>query len=222
MQEKQMIGEMEYDFNIWYKTFDPVFLDINKKSRVSEKWLSFNNVKKGKYSNSILKPINTYVESLVPPPKLISITGNTVRLRQGNHAEFFLLQTDRFFKHIDRPWLRQYYNTKEKFVSQDNCFIGFFKFYVPWYIDEDIKVKYLQPECETPFYVYEVETIHKKIQDFTITLEPDFVPFSFRKEGKHMIDDVYGKIKRQSAMFDIVFECDDIMLKRVKEFYEKE
>ena len=31
----------------------------------------------------------------------------------------------------------------------------------------------------------------------------------------------FGKIPRQTPMFDIVFECDDIMLNRVKDFYEQ-
>lgn len=221
MQEKDMISKMEYDFDIWYKSFDPIFSEINTNSRIPKKWLSFKKITDSIYSDSIIKPINRYAEILIPKPELVSIENNIVRLRQGNHAEFFLLQEGNFFKHIDRPWLRQYYNTKEKFDLPNNCFMGFFKFYTPWYIDADVDVEYQTPNCETPFNTYPVKFRHNKTNKNIEILEPDFVPFSFKKEGKHMIDSTYGKIKRQSAMFDIVFQCDDIMLKRVKEFYEK-
>lgn len=217
-----MIGEMDYEFDIWYKTKDPIFSSISKKSRLPEKWITFSFINKSKYKDSIIKPINNYVETLVPPPVLISIDNKTVTLRQGNHAEFFLLKNGMFFKNIDRPWMRQYYNTDEKFTIPDNCFRDIFKFYVPWYIDANVKVKYIQSEDSSPFFIYGSESQHSVVDLQQQYLEPDFVPFSFKKEGKHMIDNNYGKIKRQSAMFDIVFECDDIMLERVRKFYEEE
>ena len=217
-----MISEMDYDFDIWYKTKDPNFIEISKKSRIPDKWLNYENID-NRYKNSIIKPINKYVETLVPAPKLIKINKNIVTLRQGNHAEFFVLynKINKLFKHIDRPWMRQYYNTETKFEIPNNCFPGIFKFYVPWYIDASVNILYTQPDVESPFIIYDTNIIHNKILENFTYLEPDFIPFSFKKEGFHMIDDVYGKIKRQSPMFDIVFECNDIMLKEIKEFYEK-
>jgi hypothetical protein len=102
------------NFDIWYETKDPNFTQISHASNIPHHWLSYQTVLSGQYSNSIIKPTNLYVQRLVPPPKLISITDNIVRLRQGNHAEFFLLeQHDGSFYNIDRPWLRQYYNTDQ-------------------------------------------------------------------------------------------------------------
>ena len=219
-----MIGQMDYDFDIWYKTTDPMFSEISRKSRIPEKWISFQNISKNKFNNSIIKPINKYVEALVPPPKLISIIENTVTLQQGNHAEFFLLNNAKtnILRHIDRPWMRQYYNTKDSFEIPNDCFNQIFKFYAPWYIDANASISYTQPKEESSFHIYQTEIEHNFIKMDAAYLEPDFIPFSFKKEGSHMLDDVYGKIKRQTPMFDIVFQCDDIMLKRVKEFYEQD
>jgi len=37
-----------------------------------------------------------------------------------------------------------------------------------------------------------------------------------------MVNDLFGKIKRQSAMFDIVFEASDIIVQRVRKLYEQD
>lgn len=210
---------MNYEFDIWYKTKDPIFSDISLKSRLPEKWVSFKYIKHHK--NSIIKPINRYVESLYPPPSLVSIEGNIVTLRQGNHAEIFLLKEEnKNFYNLDRPWMRQYYNTNYKPKAPLNCFPETYKFYAPWYIDADVEVFYKTPNEESPFFIYETNSIHKKIKDSEKYIEPDFVAFNFKKEGPHMDRPGFGKIMRQSAMFYIVFECDDIMLREIRSFYE--
>ena len=133
MDKPQMLHDMDYDFDIWYKTNDPVFSSISKKSRLPEKWVGYSSVTKGRYSDSIIKPINSYVQNLYGMPDLVSIDGNMVRLRQRNHAEFFLFEKrDGTFVNIDRPWMRQYYNTSETHIPMAGCFEGTFKLYVPW------------------------------------------------------------------------------------------
>ena len=215
-----MLHDMNYDFDIWYKTQDPIFSDISIRSRIPEKWVSFQYVKEHK--NSILKPINRYVEALYPPPTLVSINNNTVTLRQGNHAEIFLLQYEnQNFYNLDRPWMRQYYNTKFNPQVPKNCFMGTYKFYSPWYIDADIEIFYKQPSADSPFFIYETSYIHKKINELEKYIEPDFISFNFKKEGNDMDRPGFGKIKRQSPMFDIVFECNDIMLEEIRSFYER-
>jgi len=217
------VSDTEYDFNIWYKTLDPVFSDISKKSRLPEKWISFENIRNGKYKNSIIKPINRYVEKLYQPPRLISINNNTVTLRQENHAEIFLLiKKNNKFYNLDRPWMRQYYNTEFSPNIPDNCFNGTYNFYVPWFIDADINIKYVSPDCESPFFVYDNSTIWKTIDKEKKYVEPDFVSFHFKSAGPHMINDKFGKIKRYSAMFDMVFTADDIIVERVRKFYEED
>ena len=70
------------------------------------------------------------------------------------------------------------------------------------------------------FLIYNNVVDHKKITNEDVYIEPDFIRFHFKKEGPHIDRPGFGKILRQTPMFDIVFECDDIMLNRVKEFYE--
>lgn len=215
--------EDKHDFNVWYNTYDPVFSEISKKSRLPEKWIRYEYVLKGKYSDSLIKPINKYVEALYPAPKLVSIVGNTVTLRQENHAEFFLLQkkSGEFFN-LDRPWMRQYYKTKNLYERSPECFLGFFKFYVPWFIDEDISVKYVTPSANSPFLIQESSESYKKTSGSEVYVEPHFVDFSFKKEGSHMVSTIFGKIKRGQPMFDMVFEADDIIIQRVRKFYEQD
>jgi hypothetical protein len=64
--------------------------------------------------------------------------------------------------------------------------------------------------------------LHSTIKEDAKYIEPDFIVFNFKSVGSHMEDKTFAKIKRQSAMFDIVFEADDIMLERVRNFYEKD
>jgi hypothetical protein len=209
-------------YNVWYETYDPNFVDINKKSFVPEKWMSFYPILKKYGEGSIIKPINVYVDALYPKPKLISIEGDTIRLRQENHAEIFLLiKEDGSFRNLDRPWQRQYYQSNEKRQVPDNCFDGVYKFYTPWVIDQNIDIKFESPDEETPFHIYEGHSSFYKIPDSAPYVEPLFVSFSFKNTGKHMvIDKKFGKIKRASPMYDIVIRTDSSTIKRVREFYE--
>lgn len=222
MEKPQMLHEMNYDFDVWYKTKDPVFSMISKDSRLPEKWISYSKVLEGKYRDSIIKPINSYVQNLYPMPKLISIENNVIRLRQTNHAEFFLLEKkDGSFVNMDRPWMRQYYNTDESHIPMAGCFPGTFKFYAPWYIDEDVHISYENSE-HSPFYIYNKDSLHKTTPKDTKYLEPDFIPFHFKRVGPHMVNERFGKIKRDSPMFDIVFQGSDIIVQRVRNFYEQD
>lgn len=221
MQQPQMLTRDIYDVDIWYHTYDPNFIELSKRSNVPYKWLTYRTVDKAKYEDSILKPINRYVEALYPPPTLVSIEGNTITLRQGNHAEMFLLrEKDGTFYNVDRPWMRQYYQSAQKHDLPEDCFEGLYKFYTPWIIDANLQVKFLKPAEETPFYVYESNGFFANIPKDAEFIEPLFVAFHFKNTGPHMdIDRVFGKIRRQSAMFYMQFEADDIIVERVKEFY---
>jgi len=221
MQEPEMLTNQKYNFNIWEETFDPVFSDINTKSRVNINWLAYSKVFGSKYKTSILKPINNYALNLYPPPKLVSIENNRVRLRQGNHAEFFLLERESgIFFNLDRPWIRQYYQTKEQYDIPSDCFKKVYKFYTPWFVDENVSVSIERPDVDSPFFIYPQQFESHKTTGEEKYIEPNFVPFVFKRAGSHMLSDKFGKIKRQQAMFDIVFDCDDIMIERIKEFYE--
>lgn len=221
MEKPPIITHDINNFEIWYETKDPNFTELSRRSNIPMNWMSYQVVLSGDNKDSIIKPINRYVERLVPPPKLISIKDNIVRLRQGNHAEMFLLEKeDGEFYNVDRPWQRQYYNTALDLEAED-CFPGTFKFYVPWFIDENIPVYFHPSEEESPFRTFPTMAPYHKVPSDVRFVEPHFVPFRFKRVGSHMINDKFGKIPRQSAMYDMVFYADDIIIERVKEFYDK-
>jgi len=221
MEKPDILQSNDFNFNVWYETYDPLFSDISRRSRLPEKWISYQYIKNNYYKQSFIKPINRYVEALYPPPTLLSINNNTITLRQHNHADFFLLiESDGKLYNLDRPWMRQYYNTLYKNNIPNNCFEYIYKFYTPWYIDFNGIVEYKNIE-NSPFYIYNMSIKHNIVPEYIKYLEPNFVPFSFKKIGDHMVDDSFGKILRGSPMFDMIFKADDIMINRVKEFYEK-
>lgn len=221
--EKPPITTKEfYNFNIWYETNDPNFNYLCQQSGVPAHWTSYQVILNGPNKDSIIKPINLYAQKLIPPPKLISIDNNTVRLRQGNHAEFFLLEKDNGeFYNVDRPWIRQYYNTEDQVpYIPDDCFPGTFKLYMPWFIDENVSISIEQVE-DSPITIYPKTFNYYKVPKHVNNVEPQFIAFHFKKRGSHMSSNSFGKIKRQSPMFDMVFPATDIMINRIREFYEK-
>lgn len=208
------------DYNIWYNTYDPDFIEINLKSFVPYKWMAYPPVANGIYKDSILKPINRYVEQLCPAPSLVSIENNVVTLRQGNHAEMYLLHGDGEFYNVDRPHLRQYYQTKVELPVDDDCYEEIYKLYVPWFIDANVQVLF-KPVDGSPFRSYQTVGVFYRTDPRQEFVKPIMIPFAFRKVGEHMVEENYGRIKRQSPMFDMVFEADDIMVAKIRKFYEE-
>lgn len=230
-QEEMFLYREEVDMFTWYKTPDPTFASINKKSRVPQEWKSFQRVLRGTYGNEIIKPINYYAEFMCDnPPELVSIEGNTVRLRQYSYAQIYVLDPNDFdsytqFNATDRPWIRQFYNTRFKFEAPDTCFEPTYLLYTPWIIDANVDVTY-EPckDIESPFYIYPITGSYKYIQDrdFVDELEPHWIPFHFKRVGSHIQDDLeFGMINENSPMYDIVFTADDIIIRDIKEFYER-
>lgn len=209
------------DFDIWNNTNDPDFIDINLKSNVRHSWLSFNRITEGKYKDSVIKPINKYVEVLYPQPELISISEEEIVLQQKNHAEIAIGYKNGILTTVDKPHIRQYYNSLEDQDILETCFPKVFKFYVPWILDEDTKVIF-EAVDESPFNVYRSTHTFNKINN-VIYYNPPFVSFSFKKFGSHMIRDTsYGKILIGTPMFNIKIKTNKELTRKIKEFYEKE
>lgn len=232
-ETNESISELREDFFIWHKSKFESFLWINQRSRVPSRWLSYEAGVIG-YEQSILKPINLYASRLHIKPKLINISNNIVTLQQTNHAEIFLVKSpkilatmegsnpdkDRVMWNLDRPWIRQYYRSDQKVFDNLNiCFDEVFRFYMPWIFDEDIVVQIKQPD-NSPFLIKEDSIEFRKITKQTKLIDPPFVFFQFKKEGKHIIDSDYGKISRLSPMYNIVFEANDIMIEKIRRLYE--
>jgi len=217
---KEILDPLSLDFNIWYKSKSESFLYINERSRVTSRWLSYQEGIKDQYTDSIIKPINLYASKLYPKPKLLSIKGSEVTLQQTNHAEIFLLQKEDGLYSLDRPWIRQYYlSDQEPPELPKDCFADVFRFYMPWLIDEEIKAFIEQPE-DSPFVIYPKVMNFKKIPKGTTMIETDFVYFHFKDKGNHMVDNEFGKIPRYAPMYNLRFKASDIMIERVRKMYE--
>jgi hypothetical protein len=209
----------DYDFNIWQNSIDPKFLEISARSKIPEKWLIYGG---HGYEDSPIKPINRYVENLYPGPELISINNNTVVLRQRNHAEIFLLDNSDGFRNIDRPHMRQYYQSSMSLPLDPECFDPVYAFYTPWILDHNVLVDIVQPSEDGPFLVHHTKASFFEFPDVVNFIEPQFVPFRFKKSGEHMVSPGFGKIKIGSPMFDMVFEADDILVEKIRKFYEQD
>lgn len=217
----KILNDTDYDFNVWYNTYDPNFIDITEKSRIPDKWANYERVLSGKYAESIIKPLNKYVEALYPAPKLVSIEDDVVTLRQHNHAEIFLLKKDDGLRALDRPWMRQFYQSAKAQTLKENCFSETYVAYVPWFIDENVLVLIRAVEG-SPFAVDDKTDMYQRIPTAARYIEPMMVPFRFKNLGDHMEENHFGKIKRNTPMFDIIFRADDTIIERVRKFYEQD
>jgi hypothetical protein len=208
------------NFNVWNSSIDPVFSEICHQSRIPYRWTAYQRIANDlKYKNSIIKPINKYVESLYPAPKLISITDKEIILRQYSHAEVFILVTASSEKFLDRPWMRQFYNTAYQSDIDAECFDNIFVAYTPWVIDENLSIDFRVPDEETAFKIFETSRTSSNIPSHTVFVEPFMIPFRFKKVGPHMVDHEFGKVKRLSPIYDMVLPRNDIIDKRIEDFY---
>lgn len=220
--EKQLIDDVDQNLDekdIWYRTKDPDFIWMCQKARVADSWMSYQALAKTKYAKSPIKPISNYVANIGYEPSLVSIVDNTVRLRFHLYADMFLLKEDDGLYHVDRTWIRQYYKTNHQMPDYENTFEETFKFYVPWFIDDNIEVSYLQADTESPFVVEPKKDFWYQVPSFADKVSPHFVNFKFKNSGKHMEDNELGIPRRGDAMFDMEATVNDIMVERIKEYY---
>lgn len=217
----EILTKTDFDFDIWNNSPDPNFTEISLKSMIPMKWVSFLRVSSGEYSDSVIKPINKYVEQLYPAPELVWIENGIVTLRQYSHAGVYLLEKDSILKALDRPWMRQFYKSKISFPEDQSCFDEVFVFYVPWFIDAHIGIRFNRVP-QSAFVVYPTSSHYASVKPGTHFVEPLFVPFRFSKVGPHMNRDGFGKIPKGEPMFDMVFQADDTIIERVRKFYEQD
>ena len=213
----------QYDFEVWDKTHNPDFVEINLRSRVPEKWMNLYYVLADpQYTNSIIKPINGYVKNFGVMPKLVSIVDNVVTLRQYNHAEIFLLAKDGLVTTMDRPWVRQYYRSSEPLECPQDCFPDQYAFYMPWKVDEDLELLVTSSGEDSPVHVFDKKIMNTKIDGEIRYVSSPLIPFYFKSSGNHMVNPEYGRIKLDSPMFDIVFKASNELVEKIRALYGKE
>ena len=207
------------DFHAWEKGVNGSFLNINHKSNIKEDWMVYSEVLKSKYKNSIIKPINKYMERLSIPPRLVSITDNKVTLCQDNFAEIYLLENpeNKNLMAVEKIHMRQFYLSTKTNKDNNQCFEQVYRWARCWFIDIDnIEINITSIE-DAPFYFHNTSFLSKK--EDTYAIDPKMLFFQFKKVGKHMKDSEYGRIKRQQPAYLISFNADNAVIERIREFY---
>jgi hypothetical protein len=205
------------DFHAWEKGNKDSFLDINLKSNVKDEWLEYKEVVNSEYKDSIIKPINKYMQKLATPPSLVSIVDNVVTLRQDNFAEVYLLENKNSFTAMEKIHMRQFYLSDKKNNENKECFEKVYRWAMTWFIDFDgmeIKISNID---NSPFYFYDISYLSSKENSYMV--DPKMLFFQFKRVGSHMKDEEYGRIKRGQPAFLISFKADDHVIEKVKEFY---
>ena len=210
----------EADFNIWYKSKIESFLFINERSNIKDEWLNYSEVLNGRYANSIIKPINKYVENLYPKPKLVSIENNIIILEYLSFAEIMLLKRrpGDILSAMEKVHMRQFYLSDKTDESDSTCFEEVYRLFIPWILDSPGTKMTITTIEDSPFKVFNDSGIFSDYECFN-RIDPKMLYFQFKKIGKHMIDEEYGKISKLTPTFKLMFEGNDIMVERVKEFY---
>jgi hypothetical protein len=210
---------MGINFYIWEKSLTQSFLYINERSNLKSDWLDYKEILKTEYKDSVIKPINKYFYKLSTPPKLVSIINNEITLCQENFAEIFLLKKYNIenLTAMEKIHMRQFYLSNQKTADNSLCFDEKFRWAMQWFIDyPGIKVNILPVE-NSPFcfekysYYFQAKTIDR--------IDPEMLFFKFKNQGEHMVDKEYGRIKRNNPAYLINFTGDDILVKKIKEFY---
>lgn len=205
------------DFNAWQKGRKESFLQINFKSNIKDDWLRYKEVLGGEFKNSIIKPINKYMQKLAIPPKLLSIDDNIITLCQHNFAEIFLLDGKDTFSAMEKIHMRQFYLSDKTNIEDAECFNNTYRWAMTWFIDyEGLNINILNVEG-SPFKFEEISYISKK--ENSETIDPKMLFFNFKRSGNHMRDQEYGRIKRDQPAFLISFKANDEVVEKVKEFY---
>jgi hypothetical protein len=190
----------------WLSYHDDPFYKIVVDQRVRERWQRFSRVKDYGYQDKLLIPVNPYVIHFGSKPDL-KINGNVATLTQRTHSEFFLgLENNKKIIYpVERTMQRHFYPSSFKADIEDDCFNYMFRFYTPWILNKDITVKAYSNSSAFTVYTKEINFKKKDLNDEFIDCE--FVHFSFKIKGDHMIDDEYGIIEIGTEMYS--FDVDD-------------
>ena len=198
------------------------FIEIANRSLLPKKWKDWSLVS-DKYNNSILKPINMYSDLFGIKPKLESIDGNKVTLSQYTHADIYLLiNYDKSLYAIDKPHQRQFYMSSNNYTIDDKDLLSnqCFRFYLPWIIDYNLKANIFSNKKES-FLIIPKEIEFTFQEDINGQRDTDFIDFYFTSHSSHMIEDDCGIIERGTYMYSISFIADDLIIKKIMEFYDK-
>jgi hypothetical protein len=194
------------------------FSEIITLSCLPSEWVKWKDVSK-KYSKSLLKPVNMYIDYFGTSPEIISITKKEIIIRQYSYSDIYIVNYENDSYCVDKPWLRQFYpsdykeNNNGVFLVKDS-----FKTFMPWIIDENIDY-FIKSESESFYFKYHSGKFskgsNKEIKD------TDMLDFYFLKNDNCLVEDKCTIIPRGTYMYDIYIYPDKKIYKKLKREYDK-
>lgn len=210
IEKNNIIGSL-----YWTLSSKKIFSELVRESFVKKEWQFFDSVFLKKIEKDIIKPVNPYANIFYPMPE-IQIFSDHIILTQKTHAEIWLELKGNHIYVLDKCMQRQFYPSNNNFNIDENTeFNARLRFYVPWYIDENI-------ECEliNSSEVFNIKTnsiLFKKNLD--VGHDCLWLDFSIYKNNPFMIDNSYGIIKKDTEIYSIKIYGD--ILKKIVDQYEK-
>lgn len=194
------------DSKSWIDMQNSNFIDIINKSNIQfDDWKNFQYVLSGEHKNSLLKPVNNYVNYFGIKPDIVKIKNGHYSIRYRSYSEIFLyLKKDNSLYAVEKSWLRQFYLSPNLYEElPDNVLSkNVYRFFIPWFLDQDIEYSIKQSESNS------VKIIESKGQFNKSNIETDikdtgFVDFYFTNSKEHMINKNLGLIKRGTPLYEI-------------------
>lgn len=203
----------------WVNSADFPFSKIVKDSNIPPEWGDHNRVNELGYANKILKPINGYAHFFCNRPELEILSEGCIVLKQRTHAEIWVEKAANQIYMVDKCWQRQFYpDVVGLNLDLNNHFNAIFKFYMPWILDYNSKVKVISYE-ESPFTIL-TDYVHfdQLGQDVGIIDSP-WIRFAIKDSSEYLMDD-YGVIPIGTPMYGIMI-YDKVIIERVLKQYEE-
>ena len=204
----------------WLNSEDLSFSSILRQSKMPDHWARYDS-KYIRDIKSVLTPVNKYVLSLYPRPKILKINNNLVTFRQRTHAEIWVEDKgNNIIYAVDKCHQRQFYPSKNN-IEAKQCFLATYKFYIPWFINKDVVVSIDSVEDEaTPFYVNKKMFVCRIVDMSTTYADTEFVDFKIKNSGEYYLKEGYGIISKDTAMYDMSVVLTDEEISKLEEDYE--
>ncbi len=203
----------------WVNSENMTLWEILSESRLPEKWKRFDLIE-DIYDKCLIKPINRYVSNLYSRPEIVSIDEDEhiVILRQKTHAEIWVQPNKKNLYALDKAWQRQFYPSSN-YYSDHECFNATYKFYVPWFIDDNIEATI--SNCNGSPFKINTKNIKFSRSIMSERFPEYFVDFKIKKDGSHMLGDQYGIVDIGTPMYDIIIKLDSDQIEKVYNQYGK-